>query len=187
VSCSCVGKKAFTDHYKQRAGNLPAAVKDEIFRLTHTVRRRVRECYFTGRRVRWTEKTTREDLARKFHMDRYLIDFVIAARCRFIRAAAKRGKYGWNLLSRTERAWFKFQEPRVRRNNQEEAEVAAVVSAFEALPLVERLVLMAEHRKAMARAPLPIAEFQALLADPSTVIEFGPFGVDEVVKRWSTR
>lgn len=183
VSCGCVGRKQFTRHFEQRAANLLTAVKNEIFNLTHKSHRRWNRN--TRRFGRWTERISRAAVARRFKLEKYVVDFVIADRCRLIRAVAKLGKYGWNLLSETERTWFRFQEAATRLKASETAEIAAVVSAFEALPMVERLKMIADERNMERKGEATSsAELQAMLQDPNVVVEIGPFGVTEVMNRW---
>jgi hypothetical protein len=64
--------------------------------------------------------------------------------------------------------------------------VAEIVSAFEALRLVERLTSIAKWRDRERGVAMPVEEMQALLLDPNGDIEIGPFAVDEVLERWST-
>jgi hypothetical protein len=183
-SCGCVGREKFISHFERRSSNLSAALRDKIFAMTHSVKRRQRTS--NGHRIRWTERQTREDVARIFNLDRYLVDFVISARCRFIRALANMGQAGWNLLTRVERSWYCFQEYKASQNAERERDL----QTFEALPMAVKLEKLAEERQIQSTSKTaskgPRIDLQALLLDPHFEVTFVDFNAArEVLQAWS--
>ena len=108
VSCGCVGRKQFITHYEQRAANLPTHTQEKIFSLAHHPSSKKRVTAF--------------ELAKRFKLAKYVIDFIIAARCRVLKSMALAGHAVVNVLSRIEARWMKWtsiwQSNRMDRDNR---------------------------------------------------------------------
>ena len=92
ISCGCVGRKQFIDHFEQRVANLPASTQREIFKLAHHPNRK--------KRLKWWH------LTKRFKLPKYVIDFVIAAKCKALRALQGAHDSVVHGLSRVERGWI---------------------------------------------------------------------------------
>ena len=104
VTCGC-SRKQFIEAFQQRAANLPTATQRRIFELA---------------RHRSPRKLSPIEVANKFKLTKYIIDFVIAARCAALRAIAKVGNVVMNALSRRELDWVqRFQLYREGRHSAE--------------------------------------------------------------------
>jgi hypothetical protein len=96
ISCGCVGRKQFIDHFEQRAANLPARTQSEIFKLARTGNKKKRLCIYY--------------LMRRFKLSKYVIDFVIAAKCKALRALKGAHDAVINARARVERQWIHWSQ-----------------------------------------------------------------------------
>ena len=94
VSCGCKGRKQFISHFEQRAANIAPAVQASIFKLAqHPNKKRRLDVY---------------SLAKKFKLSKYTVDFIIAARCKALRALEALGDAAQRGLTRVERLWMSW-------------------------------------------------------------------------------
>ena len=94
VSCGCKGRRQFIEHHEQRAANIAPAAQEAIFKLARHPNRKKRLDVYS--------------LAKKFKMSRYIIDFVIAAKCQALRALEGAGDAARRGMNRVERCWLRW-------------------------------------------------------------------------------
>ncbi len=168
VSCGCKGSKQFSDYMQQRAANIPVDTQRLVFKLATRARKRL----------------SRSRLAEKFKMSKYLIDFIIAARCAVLRTVVQVGKLAKNILhglgglSKLEFAWAARFEEQVsmeelarRIEGMSEEEFLAPLHwrdryAYKAMVCAEQAVLAKQ-------ATEEGWNFHALLQDPTADVQIG--------------
>jgi hypothetical protein len=95
VSCGCKGRKQFILHHEQRAANISPIIASAIFRLARHVNKKKRLGVYA--------------LAKKFRLSMYVIDFVIAARCKALRALEALGDEARRGMNRVEKCWVNWR------------------------------------------------------------------------------
>lgn len=152
VTCGCKSRKQFIEHFEQRAANLPTATQRRIFELARhrSPRKRLNA---------W-------ELANKFKLTKYIIDFVIAARCAALRAIAKVGNVVMNALSRREFDWVqRFQLYREGRAYSAERD-----NFLASLHWRDREAYLAAERKSLAESAG--VDIHPLLQGPEVDVEW---------------
>jgi hypothetical protein len=91
VSCGCKGRKQFAQYHEDIAAKIAPATRKAVFESAYALRRR---------------RVERAEIARRLHLTRYVVDFLIAAHQRFILATAALGKQARSLLSHVELRWL---------------------------------------------------------------------------------
>lgn len=165
VSCRCLGRKLFIDHYEAIVSKIAPSTRQAVYEAAYEYRR--------GRRGHHHE------VAHQFRLDHYLVDFLIAAHQRFLAEVAKRGRKAIALLSRVERHWIS----RITSRFQQRKALAERQATLDAMPWRDREAHLAAERAREAAQEqwwrdhypgMPRAE--ALLAftdaNPDATIEF---------------
>jgi hypothetical protein len=124
ITCGCFGRKQFIEHYEQHADNLASRVRNRIWGLKYA------EQHWTCKHL---ARRTNAGIARLLRLPKYLIDFVIAAKCKLLRAIAKSGKAMLDAaLPRSQWVWlhaFKFKG--IRRDSTPIPQVEAFRALLE--------------------------------------------------------
>jgi hypothetical protein len=167
VTCGCKGRRQFIEHFEQRAANLPIATQKRIFEL--------------ARHRSPRKRLSPWELANKFKLTKYVIDFVIAARCAALRAIAEVGNIVMNALSRREFDWvrrFQLWKEECARSDDRNAFLAG-------LHWRDREAYLAAELKAMSVSTA--VDIHPLLQDPEADVEWGwhplPFPVLSEARR----
>jgi hypothetical protein len=104
ITCGCFGRKQFIERYEQHADNLSSGVRNRIWGLKYG------EQHWTRRNQ---ARLDNAGIARLLKLEKYIVDFAIAAKCRVLRAIAKSGKSLLDVvLSTSQWVWlrnFKFK------------------------------------------------------------------------------
>jgi hypothetical protein len=168
VSCGCKGRRQFIEHYQQRAENLPVATRNQIFDLAHHRNKRKRMKVF--------------ELVRKFNLPKYVIDFVIAAKCATLRVLACAGKAAIEALEAP--ALFWVESYMLLRSTSRYWET--YTAQLDAMHWRDRTAYLAAEKKVNASVDYA-AIMKSLRDDPLIEVEFpeafGPADVDEVLAK----
>lgn len=166
VSCGCHGKRLFINRHKAIAGKIEPSTRKAVFEAAYEFHR--------GRR------RYRHEVAQHFRLDRYVVDFLIAAHQHFLAEVAKLGRKAVALLSRIERQWL----PRINSRYQQRKALAQRQATLDAMSWRDREAYLAAERTREAaqeqwwRNHYPgMSRMEALLAftdsNPDASIEFG--------------
>ena len=101
VSCGCKRHQQSINYYEQRADNLPASVKAQIFELANHPDKKKRLCNYC--------------LAKKLKLSGYVVNFALAARKRWLTAVARAGQAAKAGLTRIEKGWLAWKLDSVAR------------------------------------------------------------------------
>lgn len=166
VSCGCKGRRQFIKHHESIASKISPSIRKQVFEGLYEFRR--------GRRQ------YRHEVAQRFRLDRYVIDFLVAAHQRFLAEVAKLGRKAVDLLSRIERHWIS----RITSRYQQRKALAQRQAMLDAMPWRDREAYLAAERTREAAQEQwwldhypGVSRMEALLAftgsNPDASIEFG--------------
>jgi hypothetical protein len=119
VSCGCKGRKEFIAHFEKRAANIAPAVQEAIFKLARHPNKKRRLGVYA--------------LAKKFKLSRYVIDFIIAAKCAVLRALEGAGDAALRGINWVERRWLGWTTKwngMMKDTRKERADRAAFLAAL---------------------------------------------------------
>jgi hypothetical protein len=141
ISCGCVGRERFKTRFSILAEAVPEPKRRLIFKLARRRRRPL------------TAKT----IAKRFGLEKYTVDFIIAARCAALRALAATRDALRKGLSWLEQCWITKYDRDARRDAKPLAYAAAREAYLDGLHWRDRLVWLAAEKAKICRGPVPDA------------------------------